>query len=72
MEATYSINIEGSGSTWSAWSDEMSVFVTADSREHLITQAREAIEFAIESYRQLGRELPNPKTVETVPVAVKM
>jgi predicted RNase H-like HicB family nuclease len=64
----YLVILEPSGTGWGAWSPDLSVYATADTKEATIAQVRDAIAFHIEGLKEAGEPIPAP-TVDTVLVA---
>jgi predicted RNase H-like HicB family nuclease len=64
----YLVIIEPSESGWGAWSPDLGVYATGDTKEATIVQIRDAIAFHVEGLREAGDPLPAP-TVDTVLVA---
>lgn len=64
----YLVIIEPSETGWGAWSPDLGVYATADTKEATVAQIREAIAFHVEGLREAGDPVPAP-TVDTVLVA---
>ncbi len=64
----YLVIIEPSDTGFGAWSPDLGVYATGETREATVAQIREAIAFHIEGLRQAGDAVPAP-AVDTVLVA---
>ncbi|MDE3131188.1 MAG: type II toxin-antitoxin system HicB family antitoxin [Acidobacteriota bacterium] len=64
----YLVIIEPSETGWGAWSPDLDVYATADTKEATVAQIRDAIAFHVEGLREAGDPVPAP-TVDTVLVA---
>ncbi|HUZ68424.1 MAG TPA: type II toxin-antitoxin system HicB family antitoxin [Candidatus Saccharimonadales bacterium] len=64
----YLVIIEPSSTGFGAWSPDLGVYATGDTKEATIVQIREAIAFHVEGLREAGDPVPAP-TVDTVLVA---
>ncbi|MFA4927419.1 MAG: type II toxin-antitoxin system HicB family antitoxin [Patulibacter sp.] len=64
MSATYTVIVErpSAGESWSAMCPDLSVFATGDSRDHVVAQIREAIDFHLEVLREDGLPIPEPSS----------
>jgi predicted RNase H-like HicB family nuclease len=59
---TYTMFVEEaeSGASFGAWSVDLGVYATGDSREHAISEVRDAIEFHVAGLREDGIAVPTP------------
>lgn len=64
----YLVIIEPSETGWGAWSPDLGVYATGDTKEATVTQIRSAVAFHVEGLREAGDPVPAP-TVDTVLVA---
>jgi predicted RNase H-like HicB family nuclease len=62
MSSIYTIFIERSesGTDWSAWSPDLNVYATGETREAAIEQAKSAIAFHLDGLREMGEPIPAP------------
>ncbi|MYJ13134.1 MAG: type II toxin-antitoxin system HicB family antitoxin [Acidimicrobiia bacterium] len=66
----YTVAIERSPRNYAAWEPDLpSCVATADSREHVLEEIREAISFHIESMREHGEPIPEPRRAAVVDAA---
>ena len=64
----YLVIIEPSETGWGAWSPDLGVYATGDTKEAAVAQIRDAIAFHVEGLREAGDPVPAP-AVDTVLVA---
>ena len=64
----YLVIIEPSETGWGAWSPDLGVYATGDTKEATVAQIRDAIAFHVEGLREAGDPVPAP-AVDTVLVA---
>jgi predicted RNase H-like HicB family nuclease len=64
----YLVIIEPSETGWGAWSPDLGVYATGDTKEATVAQIRDAIAFHVEGLREAGDPVPTP-TIDTVLVA---
>lgn len=64
MSVTYTVIVErpSAGESWSAMCPDLSVFATADSRERVVEQIRDAIDFHLDALREDGLPIPEPSS----------
>jgi predicted RNase H-like HicB family nuclease len=61
-EHTYTIfaELNEAGTGWGAWVSDLGVFVTADTREEAIAEAKTGIDVNLQARRDFGKPIPEP------------
>lgn len=56
----YTVIIERGSTNWGAWSPDLNVYATGDTREDVEREVRDAIAFHLDGLREDGLPVPEP------------